>query len=77
GWGVIIKEALANGRLTDRGDRDHLAALGSEAIARTTTIDALALAAALRNLGATSHCRVPLRWHNSTAMSVRFRLLTN
>ncbi|HEU5257322.1 MAG TPA: aldo/keto reductase, partial [Vicinamibacterales bacterium] len=47
GWGVIIKEALANGRLTDRGDRDHLAALGSEAIARTTTIDALALAAAL------------------------------
>jgi aryl-alcohol dehydrogenase-like predicted oxidoreductase len=47
GWGVIIKEALANGRLTDRGDRDHLAALSSEAIARTTTIDALALAAAL------------------------------
>jgi aryl-alcohol dehydrogenase-like predicted oxidoreductase len=47
GWGVIIKEALANGRLTDRGDRDRLAALSSEAIARTTTIDALALAAAL------------------------------
>jgi aryl-alcohol dehydrogenase-like predicted oxidoreductase len=44
---VIIKEALANGRLTDQGDRDHLAALSSEAIARATTIDALAFAAAL------------------------------
>ncbi len=47
GWGVIVKEALANGRLTDRGDRDQLSALRSEAVARTTTIDALAIAAAL------------------------------
>ena len=47
GWGVIVKEALANGRLTDRADGEHLTALGKEAAARGTTIDALALAAAL------------------------------
>ena len=63
GWGVIIKEALANGRLTDRGDRDRLAALSSEAIARTTTIDALALAAALSQPG----CDVALSGAVTTA----------
>jgi aryl-alcohol dehydrogenase-like predicted oxidoreductase len=47
GWGVIIKEALANGRLTDRADGEHLAALKREAVARRTTVDAVALAAAL------------------------------
>lgn len=47
GWGVIIKEALANGRLTDRADGQHLAILRQEARARRTTVDALALAAAL------------------------------
>jgi aryl-alcohol dehydrogenase-like predicted oxidoreductase len=59
GWGVIVKEALANGRLTDsaataarsdstaRADGDRVAALGTEAVARGTTVDALALAAAL------------------------------
>ena len=47
GWGVIIKESLANGRLTDRADGEHLIALRKEAAARGTTIDALALAAAL------------------------------
>ena len=45
GLGVIVKEALANGRLTDRGP--HAASLGPLAGARQTTIDALALAAAL------------------------------
>jgi aryl-alcohol dehydrogenase-like predicted oxidoreductase len=47
GWGVIVKEALANGRLTDRADGQHVAALRQEAVARQTTIDAIALAAAL------------------------------
>ncbi len=47
GWGVILKEALANGRLTDQADGAHLNALEAEAVARRTTIDSLALAAAL------------------------------
>jgi aryl-alcohol dehydrogenase-like predicted oxidoreductase len=47
GWGVIVKEALANGRLTDRADGEHVAELRKEAVARQTTIDAVALAAAL------------------------------
>jgi len=47
GWGVIVKEPLANGRLTDSADGEHLTALRREALARGTTIDALALAAAL------------------------------
>jgi aryl-alcohol dehydrogenase-like predicted oxidoreductase len=47
GWGVIVKEALANGRLTNRADGAHLAALEREAAARRTTVDALALAAVL------------------------------
>ena len=47
GWGVIVKEALANGRLTDRADGAHLTALRTEAVARRRTIDALALAAVL------------------------------
>jgi aryl-alcohol dehydrogenase-like predicted oxidoreductase len=41
---VIVKEALANGRLTDRGDVPALIAAARE---RDTTPDALALAAAL------------------------------
>jgi aryl-alcohol dehydrogenase-like predicted oxidoreductase len=47
GWGVIVKEALANGRLTDRADDERPPALRQEAAARKTTIDALALGAAL------------------------------
>ena len=47
GWGVIIKESLANGRLTDRADGEHLIALTKEAATRGATIDALAIAAAL------------------------------
>jgi aryl-alcohol dehydrogenase-like predicted oxidoreductase len=44
GMGVIIKEALANGRLTDRGEIAELAAVARDA---GTTPDALALAAVL------------------------------
>ena len=44
GWGVMIKEALANGRLTDRGAVPELAAAAREA---GTTPDAVALAAVL------------------------------
>jgi aryl-alcohol dehydrogenase-like predicted oxidoreductase len=47
GWSVIVKEALANGRLTERAEAEHLTTLRKEAFARKTTIDALALAAAL------------------------------
>jgi aryl-alcohol dehydrogenase-like predicted oxidoreductase len=44
GLGVIVKEALANGRLTERGD---VPLVEEEARARATTSDALALGAAL------------------------------
>jgi aryl-alcohol dehydrogenase-like predicted oxidoreductase len=44
GMGVLVKEALANGRLTDRGDVPPLRA---EAARLGTTADALALAAVL------------------------------
>jgi aryl-alcohol dehydrogenase-like predicted oxidoreductase len=44
GLGVIVKEAVANGRLTVRGADERLAAAARE---RGTTEDALALAAAL------------------------------
>ena len=47
GWGVIIKEALANGRLTDQAEGSHMSVLRTAAAARGLTIDALALAAAL------------------------------
>jgi len=53
GLGVIVKEALANGRLTDRhlddpdGGRAAAGALRAEAARLGTTVDALALAAAL------------------------------
>lgn len=46
GWGVIIKEALANGRLTDRA-RGATSAIAREALRLGTTPDALAMAAAL------------------------------
>jgi aryl-alcohol dehydrogenase-like predicted oxidoreductase len=47
GWGVIVKEALANGRLTDRAEGEYVRDLRKEAAARRTTIDGVALAAAL------------------------------
>lgn len=47
GIGVIVKEALANGRLTARDPAPELAPLRDLAAARGTTADALALAAVL------------------------------
>ncbi len=47
GVGVIVKEAAANGRLTDRNPDARLAALRSYAESRHTTVDVVALAAAL------------------------------
>jgi aryl-alcohol dehydrogenase-like predicted oxidoreductase len=47
GWGVIVKEALANGRLTDRASAEHPIELEKAAAAHQATVDALALAAAL------------------------------
>lgn len=51
GVGVVVKEALANGRLTERNDDPAFAAklglLRAEARRLETTVDALALAAAL------------------------------
>jgi aryl-alcohol dehydrogenase-like predicted oxidoreductase len=47
GWGVIVKEALANGRLTDRGEPDVVDRLGRLAAEHATTVDAVALAGAL------------------------------
>lgn len=47
GWGVIVKEALANGRLTDRHADEPLAPLARRAAALGTTLDALSIAAVL------------------------------
>jgi aryl-alcohol dehydrogenase-like predicted oxidoreductase len=47
GWTVIVKEALANGRLTARGEAAELAPLTAWAARAGVTPDAVALAAAL------------------------------
>jgi len=47
GWGVIVKEAVANGRLTTHGDGAADPVLAGLAAAHHATIDQLALAAAL------------------------------
>lgn len=47
GLGIIVKEALANGRLTPRSDEPKMALLRQVAAANDTTMDALALAAVL------------------------------
>jgi len=47
GWGVIVKEALANGRLTDEAGGEHLTELRKAAVSRGATLDAVAIAAAL------------------------------
>jgi aryl-alcohol dehydrogenase-like predicted oxidoreductase len=46
GWGVVVKEALANGRLTDRGNATHLGALRQEADRRCAGVEEIALATA-------------------------------
>jgi aryl-alcohol dehydrogenase-like predicted oxidoreductase len=47
GMSVIVKEALANGRLTERSQDPALAVLRREAEERGTSVDALALAVCL------------------------------
>lgn len=49
GWGVIIKEALANGRLTPRNPDLGVEPLRQLAETHETTIDAVVVAAALAN----------------------------
>ena len=47
GWGVIVKESLANGRLTTRNREQQLTALASRAAQRHVPLETWALAAAL------------------------------
>jgi aryl-alcohol dehydrogenase-like predicted oxidoreductase len=47
GWGVIVKEALANGRLTDRHLSTETSLIAREARVRGVSVDALAMGAAL------------------------------
>jgi aryl-alcohol dehydrogenase-like predicted oxidoreductase len=49
GWGVIVKEALANGRLSPHGQGPAVAALGRVAARHGVGVDAVALAAVLAN----------------------------
>ncbi len=49
GLGVIVKEALANGRLTDRGTGPAADLLRRIAARRGTTVDAVAIAVAIAN----------------------------
>jgi len=48
GWGVLVKEALANGRLTDRGDGLPMGVLRELTTRRGASVDQVAVAAALR-----------------------------
>jgi aryl-alcohol dehydrogenase-like predicted oxidoreductase len=47
GWGVIVKEAVANGRLTARGHGPERRVLDRVAARHRSTVDAIALAAVL------------------------------
>jgi aryl-alcohol dehydrogenase-like predicted oxidoreductase len=49
GWMVIVKEALANGRLTDRSQEPQVTRLRRLADSHGASVDAVALAAALSN----------------------------
>ena len=49
GWGVIVKEAVANGRLTPHGQGPAAAVLGRVAASHGVGVDAVALAAVLAN----------------------------
>jgi aryl-alcohol dehydrogenase-like predicted oxidoreductase len=49
GWGVIVKEAVANGRLTPHGQGPATAVLGRVAAGHGVGVDAVALAAVLAN----------------------------
>jgi aryl-alcohol dehydrogenase-like predicted oxidoreductase len=47
GWGVILKEVLANGRLTGRAPEAHVGPLSEVARELASTCDQVAIAAAL------------------------------
>lgn len=47
GWGIIVKEVLANGRLTNRYAGRELRGINAQAAALGTTIEIMAVAAAL------------------------------
>ena len=47
GWGVLVKEVVANGRLTGRGDHRSRGALEDVAARRAASVDQVAIAAAL------------------------------
>jgi aryl-alcohol dehydrogenase-like predicted oxidoreductase len=49
GWGVLVKEAMANGRLGPRGDEADRSMLGPLAGAHGVGVDAVAIAAVLAN----------------------------
>jgi aryl-alcohol dehydrogenase-like predicted oxidoreductase len=49
GWGVFVKEAVANGRLTPHGEGPAAALLGRVAARHGVGVDAVALAAVLAN----------------------------
>jgi aryl-alcohol dehydrogenase-like predicted oxidoreductase len=49
GWGVIVKEVLANGRLTGRNPEPESRRLREIAVRRAAAMDAVAIAAALAN----------------------------
>jgi aryl-alcohol dehydrogenase-like predicted oxidoreductase len=49
GWGVIVKEAVANGRLTPHGQGPATSVLGRVAARHGVGVDAVALAAVLAN----------------------------
>jgi aryl-alcohol dehydrogenase-like predicted oxidoreductase len=78
GLGVIIKEALANGRLTDRGDVAELAAAAREA---GTAPDALALAFVLSqpwvDVALSGASTVAQLQSNLTALAVEPKVLDN
>jgi aryl-alcohol dehydrogenase-like predicted oxidoreductase len=75
GWGVIVKEVLANGRLTDAHASSETEPLRRRARALGTTLDALSIAAALSRpwvdvvlSGAATHQQLE---SNLSALSVR------
>jgi aryl-alcohol dehydrogenase-like predicted oxidoreductase len=49
GWGVLVKEAMANGRLGPRDEGPHRAGLDRLAGTHGTSVDAVAMAAVLAN----------------------------
>lgn len=74
GWGVILKEVLANGRLTEHGELAETA-LGDIASRESVGMDAIAIAAALANpwvdVVLSGAVTVPQLQSNLRALSVR------